>query len=160
PVVLSRGAIHAAGPYRCPDVTIRARAVATNTPPNGAFRGFGAPQTQFAMECQMDAIAARLGLDTVALRRHNAVGVGDVTPTGQTLRESVSAVEVLDRTATRVGWAKRRAELDRANAAAAGGSAARAVRAGANGGGGSANGNVARRTRRGLGMALVYHGAG
>src|SRR6185503_17952715 len=49
PVVLSRGAIHAAGPYRWPAARIRARAVATNTPPNGAFRGFGAPQTQFAV---------------------------------------------------------------------------------------------------------------
>ena len=45
PVVLSRGAIHAGGPYRCPNVRIRARATRTNTPPNGAFRGFGAPQT-------------------------------------------------------------------------------------------------------------------
>ena len=44
PVVLSRGAIHALGPYRCDNVRITARAVATNTPPNGAFRGFGAPQ--------------------------------------------------------------------------------------------------------------------
>ena len=44
PVVLSRGAIHAGGPYRCPNVRISARATRTNTPPNGAFRGFGAPQ--------------------------------------------------------------------------------------------------------------------
>ena len=47
PVVLSRGAIHAAGPYRCDNIRIAARAMLTNTPPNGAFRGFGAPQTQF-----------------------------------------------------------------------------------------------------------------
>jgi CO/xanthine dehydrogenase Mo-binding subunit len=65
PVVLSRGAIHAGGPYRCPNVKIHARAVATSTPPNGAFRGFGAPQTQFAMECHMDRIAAELKLDPV-----------------------------------------------------------------------------------------------
>ncbi|MEW5918716.1 MAG: xanthine dehydrogenase family protein, partial [Gemmatimonadota bacterium] len=54
PVVLSRGAIHAAGPYRCANTRIHARAVMTNTPPNGAFRGFGAPQTQFAMEVHME----------------------------------------------------------------------------------------------------------
>ncbi len=48
PVVLSRGTIHAAGPYRCPNVRIRGCAVATNSPPHGAFRGFGAPQSLFA----------------------------------------------------------------------------------------------------------------
>ena len=50
--------IHASGPYRCPNVRIRGRAMRTNTPPNGAFRGFGAPQTQFAVEVHMDRIAA------------------------------------------------------------------------------------------------------
>ncbi|MCI0346394.1 MAG: xanthine dehydrogenase family protein molybdopterin-binding subunit, partial [Chloroflexi bacterium] len=54
PVVLSRGALHAGGPYRCPNVRITARATRTNTPPNGAFRGFGAPQTEFAAETQMN----------------------------------------------------------------------------------------------------------
>jgi hypothetical protein len=44
-VVLSRGLIHASGPYRCDNIRIRGRATMTNTPPNGAFRGFGAPQT-------------------------------------------------------------------------------------------------------------------
>src|SRR5256885_14727794 len=48
PVVLSRGAIHAGGPYRCPNVRIRARATRTNTPPNRAVRGFGAPQPEVA----------------------------------------------------------------------------------------------------------------
>src|SRR5207245_11059453 len=57
PVVLSRGAIHAGGPYYWPNVRIRAKAVATNVPPHGAFRGFGAPQSLFAMERHMDRIA-------------------------------------------------------------------------------------------------------
>ena len=61
PVVLSRGAIHAGGPYRCPNVRIRARATRTNTPPNGAFRGFGAPQTEFAAETHLNRIAEALG---------------------------------------------------------------------------------------------------
>ena len=61
PVVLSRGAIHAGGPYRCPNVRIRARATRTNTPPNGAFRGFGAPQVQFAAETHLNRIAETLG---------------------------------------------------------------------------------------------------
>ena len=148
PVVLSRGALHASGPYRCPNVKIRARCVATNTPPNGAFRGFGAPQTQFAMESHMDRVAAELGLDPLELRRRNAVVPGDVTPTGQVLRESVSAIEVLDRTAERAGWASKRRRYQRENAAAE-----RAERAGRFAPGG-------RRLRRGIGLALGWHGAG
>src|SRR5262249_11182346 len=72
-VVLSRGIIHASGPYRCDQVRIRGRAAMTNTPPNGAFRGFGAPQTQFATEVHMDRIAAELGIGPVRLRQINAL---------------------------------------------------------------------------------------
>jgi CO/xanthine dehydrogenase Mo-binding subunit len=95
PVVLSRGAIHAAGPYRCDHVRIEARAVATNTPPNGAFRGFGAPQTQFAVEVHMERIAEALSLDPVQLRESNALRPGDTTATGQRVEADGSAVEVL-----------------------------------------------------------------
>jgi CO/xanthine dehydrogenase Mo-binding subunit len=56
-VLIARGAIHAGGPYYWPNVRIRAKAVATNAPPHGAFRGFGAPQSLFAMERHMDRIA-------------------------------------------------------------------------------------------------------
>ena len=97
PVVLSRGALHAGGPYRCPSVHIRARATRTNTPPNGAFRGFGAPQTEFAMETHLNRLAEQLGLSPAEIRRRNAYEIGDVTPTGQVLRESVAAQEVLRR---------------------------------------------------------------
>src|SRR6267378_8286113 len=62
PVVLSRGTIHAPGPYSCPNVRIRSRAVATNAPPHGAFRGFGAPQSIFALERQLDKVAHAIGL--------------------------------------------------------------------------------------------------
>jgi CO/xanthine dehydrogenase Mo-binding subunit len=169
PVVLSRGAIHGGGPYRWPAARIRARAVATNTPPNGAFRGFGAPQTQFAVECHLDRIASELGMDPVELRRLNAVEVGDVTPTGQTLRESVGAHECLERTAKLSRYLEKRARYDRENAAAekaeqaarksgAGSRGAASSRAAANGSRASANGT--RRLRRGIGIALGYHGAG
>ena len=97
PVVLSRAAIHATGPYRCPNVRILGRAFATNTPPNGAFRGFGAPQSQFAAELHMNRIADALELDPVMLRRKNLLRAGDTTATGQLLQESVSGEEVLDR---------------------------------------------------------------
>ena len=59
PVVLSRATIHAGGPYEWPAIRVRAKAVATNAPPHGAFRGFGAPQSLFAMERHMDRIAQR-----------------------------------------------------------------------------------------------------
>ena len=96
PVVLSRAAIHAAGPYSCPNVRIRARAVATNTPPNGAFRGFGAPQSLFAAELMVEHVAERLGMSSVDLRRKWMLRLGDTTATGQKLTESVGSELVLD----------------------------------------------------------------
>ncbi|HXE84201.1 MAG TPA: xanthine dehydrogenase family protein molybdopterin-binding subunit [Gemmatimonadales bacterium] len=96
PVVLSRAAIHAAGAYSCPNVRIRARAVATNTPPNGAFRGFGAPQSLFAAELMVEHAAGRLGMSSVDLRRKWMLRLGDTTATGQKLTESVGSELVLD----------------------------------------------------------------
>src|SRR5689334_25132970 len=81
PVVLSRGVLHAAGPYRCPIVRVRGRVVATNHPPHGAFRGFGAPQTTFPYERQMDKLADHLGEDPLALRKRLALRSGDTTAT-------------------------------------------------------------------------------
>jgi CO/xanthine dehydrogenase Mo-binding subunit len=111
PVVLSRGALHATGPYRCPNVRVRARAVMTNTVPSGAFRGFGAPQTEFAAEVHLSRIAEALGLSPAELRRRLAYREGDVTATGQVLRESVAALDVLRRRpmprATRGSWRTR-----------------------------------------------------
>ncbi len=115
PVVLSRGAIHAAGPYRCADTRIHARAVMTNTPPNGAFRGFGAPQTQFAMEVHMDRIAEALGMDPVRLRRLNALRPGDTTATGQTLGSDCSAHEVLRTAVRRSAFTRKRAAYKGSN---------------------------------------------
>jgi CO/xanthine dehydrogenase Mo-binding subunit len=96
PVVLSRAAIHAAGAYSCPNVRIRARAVATNTPPNGAFRGFGAPQSLFAAELMVEHVAERLGVSSLDLRRRWMLRLGDTTATGQVLTESVGSEMVLD----------------------------------------------------------------
>jgi CO/xanthine dehydrogenase Mo-binding subunit len=96
PVVLSRGVLHAAGPYRCPVTRVRGRVVATNHPPHGAFRGFGAPQTTFAYERQMQKLALALGEDDFAIRRRLALRSGDTTATGQELGFSVGTDEVLD----------------------------------------------------------------
>ncbi|HEX4417338.1 MAG TPA: xanthine dehydrogenase family protein molybdopterin-binding subunit [Kofleriaceae bacterium] len=96
PVVLSRGVLHAAGPYRCAVTRVRGRVVATNHPPHGAFRGFGAPQTTFAYERQIQKLARHLGEDPMALRSRLALRIGDTTSTGQLLEFSVGTDEVID----------------------------------------------------------------
>jgi CO/xanthine dehydrogenase Mo-binding subunit len=115
PVVLSRGVLHATGPYRCPDVRIRGRVTMTNTPPNGAFRGFGAPQTQFAAEVHMERIAEALGADPVRLREINAFRPGDTTATGQKLGRDCSALRVLREAVRRTDFARRRRTLAGSN---------------------------------------------
>jgi CO/xanthine dehydrogenase Mo-binding subunit len=150
PVVLSRGAIHAGGPYRCPNVRIRARAVRTNTPPNGAFRGFGAPQVQFATETHMNRIAEALGISPLEIRRRNVYVVGDTTPTGQVLRGSVAGEEVLERAAEAGEFVRLRARHD----------ASRARRAGSGTVPGSPLRTGRERIASGVGLALAWHGAG
>jgi len=131
PVVLSRAILHATGPYRCEHVRIRGRVVRTNVVPYGAFRGFGAPQTCFAVERQMDRIARTLGIHPVELRRKNLLREGDTTATGQVLRTSVGSRAVLQRICAATG-------VDR--------HAWRAPRQG--------------RVRSGVGFAFFFHGAG
>src|SRR4029450_8784678 len=96
PVGLSRGTLHAGGPYRCENVRITGRAMATNTPPNGAFRGFGAPQTEFAAERQVNRIRDGRAASPLDLRRRWVYREGDTTPTGQVLVESVGGIDVLE----------------------------------------------------------------
>jgi CO/xanthine dehydrogenase Mo-binding subunit len=96
-VVLSRGAIHAGGPYYWPSIRIRATALATNFPPHGAFRGFGAPQSLFAMERHMDRIAQQVGLSAVEIRRRNFLRPGETTTTEQVVREPIDLQKLLDR---------------------------------------------------------------
>ncbi|HEV8402181.1 MAG TPA: xanthine dehydrogenase family protein molybdopterin-binding subunit [Candidatus Limnocylindrales bacterium] len=150
PVVLSRGAIHAGGPYRCPNVRIRARAARTNTPPNGAFRGFGAPQTEFAAETHLNRIAEALGMSPLDIRRRNVYAVGDTTPTGQVLRGSVAGEEVLERAAEAGEFERLRARHDvsRGRRTGAGIVPDSPLRTGRD------------RTASGIGLALAWHGAG
>ncbi|HEX9186448.1 MAG TPA: molybdopterin cofactor-binding domain-containing protein, partial [Vicinamibacteria bacterium] len=108
PVVLSRGCLHATGPYRCDNVRVHGRVVMTNTPPCGAFRGFGAPQTVFAAEVQMDRIAEALGQDPVLLRERNALRPGDTMATGQVLGEDASALAVLREAVARSDFHRKR----------------------------------------------------
>ena len=97
--VASNAASFALGPYRVDNALIEATAVYTNNPPCGAMRGFGAVQTCFAAEAQMDLLAAELGIDPVELRLLNALEPGDVLPTGQTVTGSLPTREVIRRAA-------------------------------------------------------------
>jgi CO/xanthine dehydrogenase Mo-binding subunit len=108
-VVLSRGTIHAGGPYLWPNIRIHAKAVATNTPPHGAFRGFGAPQSLFALERHMDHIARAIGLPPDEFRRRNLLRQGDTTATQQEIREPIDMHHLLDRALKLSGYhAKKR----------------------------------------------------
>lgn len=97
PVVLSRGTLHAASVYNIPNVKITAKAVKSNVPPSGAFRGFGAPQTLFAMESFIDTIAYRLKLNPYEVRKKNLLKTGSETVFGQNLTEGVAIEKCLDR---------------------------------------------------------------
>lgn len=139
PVVLSRGTLHACGAYRFAHHRVESRALATNTPPNGAFRGFGAPQTIWAIERHVDAVARALGRSPLDLRRQNLFRHGDVTSTGQVLDVSVGGQECLEAATKAADFERRASDLEAWNAAerAAG-----------------------RRKRRGLGISTFMHGAG
>jgi CO/xanthine dehydrogenase Mo-binding subunit len=133
-VVLSRGSIHAAGPYAVEHVRVRGRAVATNAPPHGAFRGFGAPQSIFALERHLDECAARLGLAPEELRRRNFVSPGGTLATGQVVRDEVSMGALLDDALARCDWTRKKREFADANPGSA--------------------------TKRGLGLSCFLHGTG
>ena len=139
-VVLSRGAIHALGPYRCDNVRITARAVATNTPPNGAFRGFGAPQVTFAYEMQMEKIGEKVGMDSVEIRRINMLREGDITATGQKLTWSVGSEEVLNAAVERSDFLSKIQQASLQN--------------------GRAGSPRSQEKRRGVGLSFFFHGAG
>jgi CO/xanthine dehydrogenase Mo-binding subunit len=134
PVVLSRGTIHAAGPYNCPNVRLRGRAVATNAPPHGAFRGFGAPQSLFALERHMDRVAAALDLPPEEFRRRNFIKTGDTSAVGQVMREPIDMSGLLDRALTLSNYHDKRARF--------------------------AIENVRNPIKKGIGFAAFMHGAG
>jgi CO/xanthine dehydrogenase Mo-binding subunit len=133
-VVLSRGTIHAAGPYSCPNVRIRSKALATSAPPHGAFRGFGAPQSIFALERHLNKVAAAVGLAPEELRRRNFIRRGQTTATGQVIREEVDLAALLDRAFELSDYHAKRERFARENAGA--------------------------RVKRGIGFASFMHGAG
>lgn len=114
PTVAGRVPVHAMGPYRVPAVANRARAIFTNNPPSGAFRGFGVPQAAIAQEALWDRLADAAGLDRLEFRLLNALRAGDRTATGQVLEHSVGLAACLE--ALRPRWRALRAEAAEANA--------------------------------------------
>jgi CO/xanthine dehydrogenase Mo-binding subunit len=93
--VTSNAASFAAGPYHVPNALIESTSVYTNNPPCGAMRGFGAVQTCFAAEAQMDKLAAALGIDPVELRLLNALAPGDALPTGQVITGAMPVADCI-----------------------------------------------------------------
>ena len=134
PVVLSRGTIHAGGLYYWPSIRIRAKAVATNAPPHGAFRGFGAPQSLFAMERHMDRIAATVGISPIEVRRRNFLKPGQTTTTDQTIREPIDLDKLLDRGLALADYHARKSRFR--------------------------TGNQSSAVKKGIGIATFLHGAG
>lgn len=134
PVVLSRATIHAPGPYKWPFVRVRAKAMATNLPPHGAFRGFGAPQSLFALERHMDKIARAIGLAPEELRRRNFLTTGDRTSTGQLLSDPVDMQHLLARALEESDYYRKLAQFAEENKGSA--------------------------IKRGMGIAAFMHGSG
>ncbi|MGA8075381.1 MAG: xanthine dehydrogenase family protein molybdopterin-binding subunit [Candidatus Acidiferrales bacterium] len=134
PVVLSRGTIHAAGPYDCANVRIRSRAVATNFPPHGAFRGFGAPQSVFALERHLDQVAKAVGLAPEELRRRNFIREGLSLAVGQVVHEKIDMNELMERAFDLSDYRAKRERFARENPGSC--------------------------VKRGIGFASFLHGAG
>jgi CO/xanthine dehydrogenase Mo-binding subunit len=132
--VLSRATIHSGGPYFWPSIRVRSKAYATNTPPHGAFRGFGAPQALFATERHMDRVAKAVGLSPEEFRRRNLLRTGETTSTGQEIRQQIDLEGWMERALGHAGYCEKRGRFDRENA------------------------NSAR--KKGIGFAVFLHGAG
>lgn len=133
PTVAGRVPVHATGPYRIPNVTASARAVHTNGPPSGAFRGFGVPQAAIAHEALMDDLAEKSRIDPLEFRHRNALRAGDVTATGQRLEHSVGLAACLE--ALRPAWQDLRGAAESFNAGSA-------------------------RLRKGVGVGCMWYGIG
>ena len=103
PRVAKKSGYTACGPYRIPNLKIDSYSVYTNKPPAGAFRGFGVSQSAWAVESQMDIIAAALKMDPLELRKKNGYNEGDTFVTEETLR-AIGLKECLDEVAKSIGW--------------------------------------------------------
>jgi CO/xanthine dehydrogenase Mo-binding subunit len=112
PRVAKKSGYTAAGPYKIPNLKIDSYSIYTNKPPAGAFRGFGVSQSAWAVESQMDIIAAALKVDPIELRKRNGYEEGDKFVTEETLR-AVGLKECIDQVAKSIEWEKKDSQGDR-----------------------------------------------
>jgi CO/xanthine dehydrogenase Mo-binding subunit len=131
-VVLQRAMFNIAGVYHLPNLAVKGWALATNTVPTGAFRGFGAPQAIFAIEAHLDRIAAELGRDPLDYKMAHMARQGDATATGGTYRQEIKLPELIAAVEAMSDYRRKRVEF-----------------------GGRAGG-----ARRGIGISLFLHGCG
>ncbi|MFO1058699.1 MAG: molybdopterin cofactor-binding domain-containing protein [Dongiaceae bacterium] len=134
PTVANRVPVHASGPYFVPAVRAETRAVYTNAPPAGAFRGFGVPQCAVVHEALMDELAGKVGIDRLEFRLVNALRAGQATATGQVLAASAGLPLCLE--ALRPAWRRALAAAEAHNRAPGG------------------------TTRRGVGIGCMWYGIG
>ena len=132
PVVLQRGIIGAPGIYNIPNLAVHGQSRKTNTVPNGAFRGFGGPQTFFAVEMMMAHIAQDLGIDPVDFKLQHVVKQGDITSTSGRFHFPVPIPPMIDAVVKASDYYRKRAQYQ----------------------------NQTGRYRKGIGLAAVYHGCG
>ena len=104
--VLANATLMVVGPYHIPNVSVEARAVYTNNLPNGAFRGFGAPQACFAIEMQLNKMAEAIGIDPVELRLRNTIKEGQPTSVRSPLPKGITIDKVIEKCAVESGWKK------------------------------------------------------
>jgi CO/xanthine dehydrogenase Mo-binding subunit len=105
--VLANATLMISGPYFIPNVKVDTKAVATNTVPNGAFRGFGGPQACFAAEMQMNKLAEALGMDPVEFRLLNTIKEGQELPVRSAPPKGISIDHVIQTCAEAAGWHKK-----------------------------------------------------
>jgi CO/xanthine dehydrogenase Mo-binding subunit len=133
PVVLARGVLHAVSGYNIPDAFIRGRLLRSNTPSNGAFRGFGAPQAFAAMEAHVENIAADLKIEPLEFRQINLFKIGDEFPTTQPIVEE-NLKDCLNRVIEKSEYNKKLTEFK--------------------------EWNKTNKDKKGIGIAVGYHGGG
>ena len=159
PTVAGRVPVHAMGPYHVPHVATSGRAVLTNGPNCGAFRGFGVPQAAIAHETVLDDLAESLGLDRLEIRLRNALRAGQATGTGQVLEASAGLAPCLELLAPH--WRAALDDAGRFNAEA--GNLRRGVGIGCMwygiGNTALSNPSAMRVTLDGAGKLLLYNGA-
>lgn len=115
PTVANRVPVHASGPYRVADYRAEARAIHTHSPPAGAFRGFGVPQSAIAVESLLDELAEKLGLDPLDFRAQNALRNGQPTICGQVFAQGVGIGACFE--ALRPAWQAAKADCEEFNTA-------------------------------------------